>query len=75
MLVQGMRVVSEAAIVAACFSAAFAILWYIRNRRGLNPDNKRAGYLLFACFFSCGLSQLADVSAYAWPNLERFMSF
>ena len=69
MLVQGMRVVSEAAIVAACFSAAFAILWYIRNRRGLNPDNKRAGYLLFACFFSCGLSQLADVSAYAWPNL------
>ena len=52
----GMHVVSEATIAIACFSAAFAVLWYILNRRSLNADYRRAGYLLFTCFLACGLS-------------------
>lgn len=68
MSVSGIRVASEATVVVACFSAAFAILWYILHRRGLNRDNRRAGYLLFACFLCCGLSQLASVASYAHPH-------
>jgi two-component sensor histidine kinase len=68
MSIPGMRVVSEATIVVACFSAAFAILWYILNRRGLNRENRRAGYLLFACFLSCGLAQLADIATDLHPD-------
>jgi PAS domain S-box-containing protein len=63
-----MHVVSESIIAVACISAAFAILWYIINRRGLTGDNRRAGYLLFACLLCCGLSRVVDVLLFFEPH-------
>jgi two-component sensor histidine kinase len=68
MSMAGMHVVSEATVTVACFSAAFAVLWYLLNRRGLSSENTRAGYLLFACFLGCGLSRLVDLTAMSYPQ-------
>ena len=64
----GMHVVSEATVTVASFSAALAILWYLRNRQGLSSENMRAGVLLFACFICCGLSRLVDLAALSYPQ-------